>query len=321
MPWDGAPLSIGGSAAAMPVAAFAIHGSLIVGTDSGDWLALGSGEQLAAIGATGPMSAAVRDAAGTLTVAGWGPSLAQLRGDRWSEIALASPAVALAATPRGLVIAEASGALSLLAGTSRVPVQELVAGEPVLDLAPAGGGIVALLANGAIASTTWPGAEAPLAVVETAAIGHAHAVFADPFAGAVLVAGARGAGVIERGRLVAVASDLGDRVAGAAAFGAQDRALVYCDDGAAYILDRRLSRAAQAPAGGFAGAAPGDDGRVLAWTTTGSLQAITAGGTHHRLTEGSVVLAAPEVGRIGAIALHWTPQTGVRATRGHVAWT
>jgi hypothetical protein len=307
----------------MPIAAFAIHGALVVGTDNGDWLALGSGEQLVTIGSTGPMSAAVLDAADTLTVAGWRPALAQLRGHTWSEIALASPATALAATPRGLVIAEAGGALSLLAGASRVPVQELVAGEPVLDLAPAGGGIVALLANGAIASTEWPGAEVPamLAVVDTAAIGRAHAVFGDVFDGAVLVAGARGCGVIERGRLVAVASDLGDRVAGGAAFRSHGRALVYCDDGSAYILDRRLSRAAQAPASALAGCASGDDGRVLAWTTAGLLQAVAADGAHRRLTEGSVVLAAPEVGRIGSIALHWTPQTGVRATRGPIAWT
>jgi hypothetical protein len=309
--------------ASSPVAAFAIHGSLVIGTDTGAWLSLGSGEQLTAIASTGPMSAAVRDAAGTLTVASWEPRLAQLRDGVWASIALAAPAAALAVTPRGLVIADAGGGLSLLAGASRAPVQELTTDEPAVELVPGGVGIVALLANGAVATTAWPqaAAAAALSFVDTTAIGRVHALFPGIRDGTVLVAGARGCGVLDRGRLVAVANDLGDRIAGAAVFRARGRALLHTDEGDGCVVDDRLSRTARIAAGVIAGCTSGDDGSVLAWTTSGGLQAIGDDGTHQALADGDVVLAVPEVGRVGAIAIRWAPSTGVRVTRGHMAWT
>lgn len=309
--------------ASSPVVAFAIHGALVIGTDGGDWLSLGSGEQLTALGPTGPVSAAVRDASGTLTVASWEPRLAQLRDGAWVSIALAAPAVALAVTPRGLVLADAGGGLALLAGGSRTPVQELTADEPVLELVPGGAGIVALLASGAVATTAWPQADAPavLAHVDTTAVGRVHALFAGVAGGTVLVAGARGCGVLDRGRLVAVASDLGDRIAGAAVFHGHGRALLHTDEGEGCVVDDRLSRTARIAVGVIAGCTPGDGGSVLAWTTSGGLHAIAHDGTHRTLADGGVVLAAPEVGRVGAIAIRWAPASGVRVTRGHVAWT
>jgi len=320
----------GPGAASMPVMAFALHGSLVIGTDVGEWFSLGAGVELEALAAIGPASAAVCDATGALTVASWEPRLARLRGGVWSTIALAAPAVALAALRRGLVIADASGGISLLAGASHAPVQELAAGEPVLALARGGGagpgdgdGIVALLAGGAIAVSGWPGQAAPaaLAPVDASAIGRVHAVFPGIVDGTVLVAGARGLGLLDRGRLVAVAGDLGDRIAGAAVFGGRGRALVHTDAGDAWIVDGRLSRMARTAPGAIAGCSPGDDGTVLAWTTGGVLQAIGSDGAHRTLAADGVVLAAPEVGRIGAIAIHWATATGVRVTRGHTTWT
>ena len=308
-----------------PVVAFAIHGSLVIGTDTGDWLSLGSGEQLTAMASTGPVSAAVQDASGMLTVASWEARLAQLRNrdEDWLSIALAAPAIALAATPRGLVIGDADGGLSLLAGAAGTPLQELTAGEPVLALLPGGAGIVALLANGMVATTGWPEPAAPavLASVDTTAVGRVHAMFPGIRDGTVLVAGARGCGVLDRGRLIAVASDLGDRVAGAAVFRARGRALLHTDDGEGCVVDERLSRTARIAAAGIAGCTPGPDGSVLAWTMSGALREIDSDGTHQALADGGVVLAAPEVGRIGVIAIHWAAATGVRVTRGHAAWS
>jgi hypothetical protein len=309
----------------LPVAAFATHGALVIGTDGGDWFSLGPGDRFTPLASSGPASAMVCDASGTVTVAPWQPALRQLRDGAWSTIALTSPVIALAVTPRGLVLADATGGLALMASSSRAPVQELAAEAPVVALAPAGHGLVALLAGGAVAVTRWPAPEAPpvLTVLDTASIGRAHAVFAGAFDGAVLVAGARGLGLIEHGRLIANPGDLGgdagDRLAGAAPL-PSGRALVHGDGGDAWIMDRRLNRVVRVAISGVTGCAAGAEGRALAWTGHGALYAVASDGAHRLLTSGSVVLAAPEVGRIGALAIHWTPERGVRSTRGHT-WT
>src|SRR5215813_2522395 len=92
-----APHGTGTRALTSPVMAFAVGGSFVVGTESGDWLSL-AGDQLAPIASTGRASAAVRDAAGVLTVACWEPKLERYERGAWSSIALAAPAIALAAT-------------------------------------------------------------------------------------------------------------------------------------------------------------------------------------------------------------------------------
>jgi hypothetical protein len=288
--------------------AFAVGGSFVVGTEAGDWLSL-TGEQLAPIASIGRASAAVRDPAGALTVACWEPKLERYEDGAWSSIALASPALALAATAKGLVIADAGGGLSLMTG--RVPVQELVAPEPVVELAPGGDGLVALLASGKLMTTAWPTGEATLVAIDTHAIGRAHAMFG------ALVAGAKACGVLDRRRLVAVATPLPDRIAGAAAFSGRGRFLVHTDDGEACIVDDRLNRVAGLAIGDVAGCASGDGDKVLAWTTAGALEVIASDGAHRRIADGDVVLAAPEVGRIGVIAV----RRGNKVTRGLVAWT
>ena len=308
----------------IPVAAFAIRGSLVIGTDAGEWSMLDAGEQLVPLPATGPVSAVVEDATGTLTVACWEPRLEQLNDPSraWSEIALAAPAVALAATPRGLVIADTSGGLSLLGGDAHVPVHELTSPEPVVALQPMDQGLVVLAASGAVEVTPWPGQDGPLTPISTASIGRAHALFPGIRRGTVLVAGARGLGVLEQKRLVAVTTDLGDRISGAAVFAEHGRAFVYADDGEAWIVDDGLGRPARVRLGDVevAGCVPGADGTVLAWTTDGALYVIGYDGASWRIADGGVVLAAPEIDRIGTIAIHWTPQGGARVTRGHVAW-
>lgn len=310
------------SVRSMPVAAFAIRGSLVIGTDNGEWSTLGAGEQLVPLPGTGPVSAVIDDGAGTLTVACWEPKLEQLRDGAWSQIALSAPAVALASTPRGLVIADTGGGLSVLAGSSRVPLQELTSTEPVVALQPAAQGLVVLAASGAVEVTTWPGQEGALVPVSTASIGRAHALFPGIRAGTVLVAGARGLGVLEQKRLVAVTTDLGDRVSGASVFAGHARAFVFGDDGGSWIVDESLGRPARVRLGAaeVAGCVPGADGTVLAWTTDGVLHVVGHDGASWRVAEDSVVLAAPEVGRIGTIAIHWTPVSGARVSRGHVAW-
>ena len=308
----------------IPVAAFAIRGALVIGTDAGEWSTLGAGEQLEPLPATGPVSAVVEDATGTLTVACWEPKLEQLNDPSrgWSEIALAAPAVALAATPRGLVIADTGGGLSLLEGASQVPVLALAAPEPIVALQPMEHGLVVLAASGAVEVTTWPDQDGPLAPVSTASIGRAHALFPGMRRGTVLVAGARGLGVLEQKRLVSVTTDLDDRISGAAVFADHGRAFVYTDNGEAWIVDEALGRPARVRLGGaeVAGCVPGADGTVLAWTTEGVLYVIGHEGASWCVADGGVVLAAPELGRSGTIAIHWTQQGGARVTRGHVAW-
>lgn len=306
----------------IPVTAFSLRGSLVIGTDAGEWMSLAaSGERLLPLPDTGPISDAVDHGDGTLSVACWAPVLKQLRDGMWSELALSAPATALAMTPRGLVIADTGGGLSLL--TSRVPVQELTAPEPILSLLHVDGGLVALGASGSIEVTTWPGAEGSLTAVNTGSIGRAHAIFAGPRRGTAFVAGARGVGVLERQRLTSVSTDFGDRISGAAVFADKGRAFLYADNGDAWIVDEGMARPARVRLGAaeVAGATAGADGTVLAWTTDGVLHVVGYDGASWQITDGGVVLALPEPERArGSIAIHWTAAGGARVSRGHVAW-
>lgn len=306
--------------AARPVTAFVHRGALVIGTDTGEWMTLAAGDQLEPLPATGPVSDAVCDAHGTITVACWEPRLAQLGDDgMWTMLALGAPPTALATTPRGLVIADSSGGLSLLA--ARVPVQELAAPEPIVSLVEVDGGLVALGASGGVEVTAWPAGDAVLAPVHTGVIGRAHAIFPGVRAGTTLVAGARGLGVLAGQRFVAVTTALTDRIAGVATFGGQDRALVHGDDGTAWIVDPELGVVARVSLGAdIAGVSAGADGTVLAWTADGVLHVVSQDGASWRATEGGVVLAVPELDHRGTIAIHWTAGGGVRVTRGHVAW-
>lgn len=239
------------------------------------------------------------------------------------QLVLSAPATALAVTPRGLVIADTTGGLSLLAGSSRVPVQELTSPEPILGLVTVDDGLVVLGASGSVEVTSWPGSEGGLVPVHTGSIGRAHAIFPGLRHGTAVVAGARGVGVLERQRLVSVTTDLGDRISGVAVFGERGRAFLYADSGEAWIVDEGLARPARVRLGDakVAGAAPGTDGTVLAWTTDGVLHVVGHDGASWRITEGGVVLALPEPNQIrGSIAIHWSATGGTRVTRGHVAW-
>jgi hypothetical protein len=307
----------------IPVAAFAHRGSLVIGTDSGEWLSLGSGERLVALPETGPISDAVESPDGTVTVACWEPVLKQLRDGAWIDLALSAPATALAVTPRGLVIADTGGGLSLLAGASRVPVQELSGPEPIMSLQAIDGGLVALGASGSVEVTDWPGGEPVLMPVHTGSIGRAHAIFPGLRPGTALVAGARGIAVLERQRLASATTALSDRISGVAVFANRGRAFIYADNGDAWIIEDGLGRPSRVQLGNaeVAGAAPGADGTVLAWTTDGALHVVGHDGASWRVTDGGVVLAVPEPDTArGSIAIHWTAADGARVTRGHVAW-
>lgn len=307
----------------IPVAAFAQRGSLVIGTDSGEWLSLGSGDRLTALPETGPISDAVEALDGTVTVACWEPVLKQLRDGAWVDLALSAPATALAVTPRGLVIADTGGGLSLLAGASRVPVQELSGPEPIMSLQSVDGGLVALGASGSVEVTEWPGGEPTLMPVHTGSIGRAHAIFPGLRPGTALVAGARGIAVLERQRLSAATTDLSDRISGVAVFANRGRAFIYADNGDAWIIEDGLGRPSRVDLGHaeVAGAAPGADSTVLAWTTDGALHVVGHDGASWRVTDGGVVLAVPEPDTArGSIAIHWTAADGARVTRGHVAW-
>lgn len=306
----------------IPVSAFSLRGSLVIGTDRGEWL-VGSGDRLEPLADTGPVSDAVDHGDGTLSVACWAPVLKQLRSGTWTDLSLSAPATALAITPRGLVVADTSGGISLLAGTSRVPVQELISPEPILSLLALDDSLVALGASGTLEVTTWPGTEGALTPVHTGSIGRAHALFPGLRRGTALVAGARGLGVLERQRLGAVSTDFGDRIAGVAVFVERARAFAYADNGDAWIVDDGLARIARVRLGEskVAGAVAGTDGTVLVWTTDGVLHVVGHDGASWRIAEGGVVLALPEPNQIrGSIAIHWTAAGGVRLSRGHVAW-
>jgi hypothetical protein len=316
------PVDDAGHVRSMPIAAFSPRGALVIGTDAGEWLAV-RGDQLIAMPATGPISDVVDDPSGTLTVACWEPVLKQLRDGAWIDLALTAPATALAVTPSGLVIADTSGGLSVLRGGSRVPIQELTSPEPLIALQSVDGGLVALGTSGSLEVTMWPGQPGGLTAVHTGAIGRAHAIFPGIRRGTALVAGARGVAVLERNRLTAVTTDLGDRVSGVAVFGDRGRAFLHADDGQAWIVDEGLALAARVQLGevDVAGAAPGEDGSVLVWTTDGALHVVGHDGACWRMTDGGVVLAMPEPDRTrGSIAIHWTAADGARVTRGHVAW-
>lgn len=319
------PMSVDtGSVRSVPVAAFAHQGNLVVATDEGEWLSLGAGDELQPMTITGPMSDVVAQADGTVTVACWEPRLEQLRDGTWSTLQLGAPATALAATRLGLAIADTSGGLSLLRGTSRMPVQEMTTPEAILQLVTLGDGLAALGASGAVEVTLWPGGEAGLTPIHTGTIGRAHALFTGIREGTAIVAGARGIAVLEGGmrpRISAVTTDLGDRVCGAAVFANRSRALIYADNGDAWIVDEGLVRAHPLRLGSeLVGAAPGGDGSVLAWTGDGALHVIGHDGANWKVTGGGVVLAVPEPARTGSIAIHWTASAGARVTRGHVAW-
>lgn len=308
--------------ASIPVSAFTLRGSLVIGTDRGEWFSASAGDRLEPLADTGPVADAI-EAEGTLSVACWAPVLKQLRGVVWTDLALTAPATALASTPRGLVLADTGGGVSLLAGTSRVPVQELTASEVLVSMLPLDEGLVALGASGTVEVSTWPGSEGPLVPVNTGSLGRVHALFPGIRRGTVFVAGARGLGLVERQRLGAVATDLGDRIAGAAVFAERGRAFVHADSGEAWILDESLARPARVRLGDapVAGATAGGDGTVLAWTTDGVLHVIAHDGASWRIADGNVVLALPEPNQIrGSIAIHWTESSGLRISRGHVAW-
>lgn len=307
----------------IPVAAFSLRGSLVIGTDSGEWLSVAAGESLVPLDETGPISDAVDHGDGTLSVACWAPVLKQLKNGVWTDLALSAPGTALAVTPRGLVIADTGGGLSLLAGSSRVAVQELTSPEAVVALLPVEDGLVALGASGSIEVTTWPGTEGGLTPVHTGSIGRAHAIFPGLRRGTAMVAGARGVGILERQRLTSVSTDLGDRIGGVAVFADRGRAFLHADNGDAWIVDEGLARPARVRLGDskVAGATQGADGTVLAWTTDGVLHVVGHDGASWRITEGGVVLALPEPNQIrGSIAIHWSDSTGARVSRGHVAW-
>jgi hypothetical protein len=307
----------------IPVSAFTLRGSLVIGTDRGEWLSVTSGDRLEPLADTGPVSDAVDHGDGTLTVACWAPMLKQLRNGTWTDLALSAPATALAMTPRGLVLADTGGGISLLAGTSRVPVQELTSPEPLVALLALDDGLVALGASGSLEVTAWPGGETSLTPVHTGSIGRAHAIFPGLRRGTAFVAGARGLGVLERQRLTSVSTDLGDRIAGVAVFVERARAFAYADNGDAWIVDEGLARPARVRLGDgkVAGAVAGTDGTVLAWTTDGVLHVVGHDGASWRIADGGVVLALPEPNQIrGSIAIHWTAAGGARVSRGHVAW-
>jgi hypothetical protein len=322
------PMTVDAGSRSMPIAAFPHGGSLVIATDDGEWLRLGTGESLEPMTATGPMSDVVAETDGTITVACWSPELRQLRhgpmSPAWSTISLSAPATALAATPRGLVIADTGGGLSLLTGAARVPVQELSSPEPILSLVWVGS-LVALGASGTVEVSTWPVVEGGLVPIHTGTIGRAHAIFAGIRPGSALVAGARGIATLDadgtRPRIVAVTTDLKERISGAAVFADRQRALVYADSGDAWIVDEGLVRANPVRlSAGVIGAAPSGDGGVLAWTADGALHTIGSDGATWRVTGDDVVLAVADPGRTGSVAIHWSKSGGTRVTRGHVAW-
>jgi hypothetical protein len=319
------PMTVGtGFVCSVPVAAFPHGGTLVIATDNGEWLRLGAGEALEAMTTTGPMSDVVAESDGTLTVACWEPTLFQLRHGGWTTISLSAPATALASTPRGIVIADTSGGLSLLSGAARVPVQELTFPEAIAALVWAGS-LVALGTSGTVEVTTWPVVEGGLSPIHTGTIGRAHAIFDGIRPGTALIAGSRGLAVLDahgnRPRLQAVTTDLKERVSGAAVFTDRQRVFVYADSGDAWIVDEGLVRATPVRlTAGVIGAAPSGDGSVLAWTADGALHTIGSDGATWKVTGEGVVLAVPDPGRIGTIAIHWTASGGTRVTRGHVAW-
>jgi hypothetical protein len=106
-------------------------------------------------------------------------------------------------------------------------------------------------------------------------------------------------------------------------FANRGRAFIYADNGDAWIIEDGLGRPSRVHLDNaeVAGAAPGADGTVLAWTTDGALHVVGHDGASWRVTDGGVVLAVPEPDTArGSIAIHWTAAGGARVTRGHVAW-
>lgn len=302
---------------------------MIVGTDAGEWLAIEAvrdGTGVRRVCDTGPFAAVAREEAG-LAIASWGAQLVRLRAGERAEgepAALAIAALALVSTPRGLVIASVDGGLSLLANDRSVPVQELAAPAPIVEmLAHATRGLALLGAGGTLDVTTWPASPGPLVRVDPAAIGRPHALFAGMTPGTALVAGARGVAILDGTRLATAAAIGPDRVCAAVAFAGRGRACLCDDAGAAWIVDASLGRVdrVRLPDASFAGLAAGPRGAVLAWTDGGALYEILHDGESRRLAAERVVLALGRADDV--IAIQWTAADGVSATatgRG-AAWT
>jgi len=296
-----------------PAYAFVVEGSLVIGSDAGAWSRVGSDGHLAALPSTGRVSAWTQDARGVVTVACYAPRLEQLTSDAWTSIALSTPALALAATPRGLVLADTSGGIALLSGVSRVPVQEHTASEPVVELIAIGGGLAMLSNGGTVFVTTWPGQEGTLVPVATGAIGRAHAMWPGIASGTAIVAGASGVGVLEERRFAAVVTDLGERIAGVAPVG-RSRAIMLGDTGNAWVVDERLARRSRVQCSDLVGAAAAGD-HALGWTRDGALYSIDGDGRAERLAARDVVLAVRDA------TIHWTETAGAWVTReGGPAW-
>lgn len=292
----------------VPAHAFVVDGTLVIGSDAGAWSTVDADARLEALPSTGRVSASTRDdRSGVVTVACYAPRLEQLSGGTWTSIALSAPALALAATPHGLVLADTSGGIAKLSGVSRVPVQEHAASEPIVELVAMGDGLAMLSNAGTVSVTTWPGREGALVEVATGAIGRAHAMWPGVAPGTAIVAGASGVGVLEDRRFTAVATDFGERIAGVAIAG-RGRAVMFGDGGGAWLMDERLVRRARVQCGELVGVASAGD-RALGWTRDGALHSIDGDGKAQKLPFHDVVLA------IADATIHWTRAAGAWVTR------
>ncbi len=340
--------------ASAPVMVCATRDGLVIGSDAGEWCAVvgdrstsggaaRSGDagpcELRPLPATGPVSAAAVDAAGVLNVVCWEASVKQLRDGSWTDVALGAVPLALvqlASSDAGgsvthdglaragvtaLVAGDTSGGLLIVPTTARIPVQELTAPEPIVELHALPEALVVLGARGALGVTGWPRvADAPLVSVATASIGHVYAAFAGMRAGTLVLAGARGIGILEHGRVTGV-SELADRIRTVAAFRGHDRACLVTDAGDAWLVDTTLARVGRLQIGDpLAGAVAAPDGSVLAWTQHGTLHVVERDGKTTRVAEHDVVLGAPDpADPHGYLAVHWTP-TSTRITKGRATW-
>jgi hypothetical protein len=321
------PAAAPGATCALPIALVAARHAPVLGTDAGEWFAIGADGQLAALPATGPFSAVLVDASGIATVACWDASIKQLRGTAWTEHLVAAPPVALALSEHGVVAGDAAGAVALAFPAARFPVAELAATASVLELGVAGAALVVLDSSGLLATAQWPGGTtAGLAPIDTAALGRPFALCPGIRAATLIAIGERGIAVVDGAQLGRVVVAPGIREV--TAFRGHDRACVVTDTGTGWIVDGTLARVTSlrglgGPAGaGIAGTAAGPDGSVLAWTTDGDLHSVGPDGSVRRLLKGDVVLAAAEPGEpAGYIAVHWTPDGGPRVSRGRAAWS
>lgn len=269
-------------------------------TDAGEWLACrldGSGLlRSPALPQLPPCAAFAMDTDGSLVVGHYDGLVARLRDDDWEYYPSDTAVLAMAASERGVLVADEAGGVSLL--TAGLEPTALTLPEPITDICVVRGyGPVLLAASGTLWAARWPAESALQPLTLPAALGRPRGLLT--LDGALGIAGTHHLAVydLEGGTTrVSAAMPSGFR---SAVMGNRDTIWALSDGGEVYSLDlptmklrqHRLGRSAQPVLG--VRALP--DRGALCFTADGELFRISKDRGIRRLVGEGIVLAFPAV--------------------------